>query len=79
MNYFPKGWKGFWSFLIYDFYDYGGIEVIGLMAMRLKMKEDAPQAVIIMLIVLVVIYIISLRLAVYMAAHGAFNKRKVLL
>lgn len=50
---FPKGWKGFWSSLIYA---YGGIEVIGLMAMRLKKKEDAPKAGIIMLIVLVGIY-----------------------
>ncbi|MGG1397468.1 amino acid permease [Bacillus salipaludis] len=73
---FPKGWRGFWSSLIYAFYAYGGIEVIGLMAVRLKKKEDAPKAGIIMLIVLVVIYIISLGLAVYMAAHGAFNEKE---
>ncbi|MED1470679.1 amino acid permease [Bacillus salipaludis] len=73
---FPKGWRGFWSSLIYAFYAYGGIEVIGLMAIRLKKKEDAPKAGIIMLIVLVVIYIISLGLAVYMAAHGAFNEKE---
>ncbi|MFJ8266041.1 amino acid permease [Peribacillus asahii] len=73
---FPEGWKGFWSSLIYAFYAYGGIEVIGLMAMRLKKKEDAPKAGIIMLIVLIIIYIISLGLAVYMAAHGAFNSKE---
>ena len=73
---FPKGWKGFWSSLIYAFYAYGGIEVIGLMAMRLKKKEDAPKAGIIMLMVLVVIYVLSLGLAVYMAAHGAFTEKE---
>lgn len=73
---FPEGWKGFWSSLIYAFYAYGGIEVIGLMAMRLKKKEDAPKAGIIMLIVLVVIYVLSLGLAVYMAAHGAFTEKE---
>ncbi|MFB5281101.1 amino acid permease [Peribacillus sp. Hz7] len=73
---FPEGWEGFWSSLIYAFYAYGGIEVIGLMAMRLKKKEDAPKAGIIMLIVLIIIYIISLGLAVYMAAHGAFNSKE---
>jgi L-asparagine transporter-like permease len=73
---FPKGWKGFWSSLIYAFYAYGGIEVIGLMAMRLKKKDDAPKAGIIMLIVLVVIYVLSLGLAVYIAAHGAFNEKE---
>lgn len=40
------------------------------------MKEDAPKSGIIMLIVLVVIYIISLGLAVYLAAHGAFNEKE---
>ena len=73
---FPEGLKGFWSSLIYAFYAYGGIEVIGLMAMRLKKKEDAPKAGIIMLMVLVVIYVISLGLAVYMAAHGAFTEKE---
>ncbi|MCS0789336.1 amino acid permease, partial [Cytobacillus firmus] len=51
-EWFPEGFKGFWSSLIYAFYAYGGIEVIGLMATRLKKKEDAPKAGIIMLIVL---------------------------
>ncbi|MDQ0268152.1 amino acid permease [Cytobacillus purgationiresistens] len=73
---FPTGIKGFWTSLIYAYYAYGGIEVIGLMAMRLKKKEDAPKAGIIMLIVLVVIYVISLGLAVYMTAHGAFNEKE---
>lgn len=73
---FPEGFKGFWSSLIYAFYAYGGIEVIGLMATRLKKKEDAPKAGIIMLIVLVIIYVISLGLTVYMASHGEFNEKE---
>lgn len=73
---FHDGYKGFWSSLIYAFYAYGGIEVIGLMAMRLKKKEDAPKAGIIMLIVLVVIYVISIGLAVYMAAHAVFSEKE---
>ncbi|WP_282171385.1 amino acid permease [Cytobacillus firmus] len=75
-DWFPEGFKGFWSSLIYAFYAYGGIEVIGLMATRLKKKEDAPKAGIIMLIVLVIIYVISLGLAVYMASHGEFNEKE---
>lgn len=73
---FAEGFKGFWSSLIYAFYAYGGIEVIGLMATRLKKKEDAPKAGIIMLIVLVIIYVLALGLAVIMAAHGAFNEKE---
>ncbi|MCM3091733.1 MULTISPECIES: amino acid permease [unclassified Cytobacillus] len=75
-DWFPEGFTGFWSSLIYAFYAYGGIEVIGLMATRLKKKEDAPKAGIIMLIVLVIIYVISLGLAVYMASHGEFNEKE---
>lgn len=73
---FPEGLKGFWSSLIYAFYAYGGIEVIGLMATRLKKKEDAPKAGIIMLILLVIIYVLALGLAVLMASHGAFHEKE---
>ncbi len=73
---FPGGLKGFWSSLIYAFYAYGGIEVIGLMATRLKNKEDAPKAGVIMLILLVIVYVLSLGFAVILAAHGAFNDKE---
>jgi L-asparagine transporter-like permease len=73
---FPEGFKGFWSSLIYAFYAYGGIEVIGLMATRLKKKEDAPKAGIIMLILLVIIYVLAVGLAVIMASHGAFHEKE---
>lgn len=75
-EFFPEGFKGFWASLIYAFYAYGGIEVIGLMATRLNKKEDAPKAGIIMLIMLVIIYVISLGLAVTMVAHGSFNEKE---
>jgi L-asparagine transporter-like permease len=73
---FPEGFKGFWASLIYAFYAYGGIEVIGLMATRLKKKEDAPKAGIIMLILLVTIYVISLGLAVTMVFHNEFTHKE---
>jgi L-asparagine transporter-like permease len=73
---FPEGLKGFWASLIYAYYAYGGIEVIGLMATRLKNKNDAPKAGIIMLIVLAIIYVLALGMAVMMAPHGAFNEKE---
>ena len=75
-KFFPNDFKGFWSSLIYAFYAYGGIEVIGLMALRLKKKEDAPKAGMIMLIFLVILYVLSLGLAVLLAAHGDFNDKE---
>ncbi|WP_035324332.1 amino acid permease [Peribacillus kribbensis] len=73
---FPEGFIGFWSSLIYAYYAYGGIEVIGLMATRLKEKKDAPKAGVIMLILLVILYAVSLGFAVMMAAHGAFQEKE---
>ncbi len=73
---FQKGFKGFWASLIYAFYAYGGIEVIGLMAMQLKKKEDAPKSGTIMLIVLTIIYVASLILAVSLVGYEAFNDKE---
>jgi L-asparagine transporter-like permease len=73
---FPKGLKGFWTSLIYAFYAFGGIEVIGLMAMQLKKKEDAPKAGTIMLLVLTIIYVVSMGLAVTMATLESFTEKE---
>jgi L-asparagine transporter-like permease len=53
---FPRGIKGFWGSLIYAFYAFGGIEVIGLMAMQLKQKQDAPKSGTALLLLLAIIY-----------------------
>ncbi|OXT15474.1 amino acid permease [Bacillus sp. OG2] len=74
--FFEDGFKGFWSSLIYAFYAYGGIEVIGLMAMQLKKKEDAPKAGSVMLILLASIYVISLGLAVAMVPIDVFHEKE---
>lgn len=73
---FKHGFKGFWASLIYAFYAYGGIEVIGLMAMQLKKKEEAPKSGTVMLIVLTIIYVVSLVLAVCLVGYGAFNDKE---
>jgi L-asparagine transporter-like permease len=73
---FPEGFKGLWSSLIYAFYAYGGIEVIGLMAMQLKDKKDAPKAGNVMLMILTFIYVASLALAVLLISLDAFNDKE---
>ena len=73
---FIGGFKGFWSSLIYAFYAYGGIEVIGIMAMQLKHKEDAPKAGTVMLIALTIVYVVSLGLAVTMVSIDAFHEKE---
>ncbi len=73
---FSGGMVGFWSSLIYAFYAYGGIEVIGLLAMQLKDKKDAPKAGTIMLITLMVIYVTSLALAVILVPTHSFTDKE---
>ncbi|MED1201753.1 amino acid permease [Heyndrickxia acidicola] len=73
---FPDGIHGFWSSLIYAFYAYGGIEVIGLMAMQLKNKEEAPKAGTVMLLGLASIYVLSLGFAVVMGVHDTFSEKE---
>ncbi|SER61715.1 amino acid/polyamine/organocation transporter, APC superfamily [Gracilibacillus ureilyticus] len=75
-KFFTEGFRGFWASLIYAFYAFGGIEVIGLMTIRLKNKEDAPKAGKIMLSLLTFIYILSLGLAVAMVSVGAFDQKE---
>ncbi|WP_058306227.1 amino acid permease [Gracilibacillus massiliensis] len=70
---FTGNYRGFWASLIYAFYAFGGIEVIGLMAIRLKKKEDAPKAGVVMLSLLSIIYLISLGLTVTMVSVDQFD------
>lgn len=48
---------GLWSALIFSFYAFDGIEVIGLLTTRLKKPKDAPKAGKVMLAALTVLYI----------------------
>lgn len=58
------------------FYAYGGIEVLGIMSNRLQKPEDAPKAGKVMLIALVIVYILSIGLAVIMVPFSAFNSKE---
>ncbi|MFB4213159.1 amino acid permease [Shouchella sp. JSM 1781072] len=72
-EFFPRGITGFWGSLIYAFYAFGGIEVIGLMAMQLKKKEEAPKAGKVLLIGVTIFYTLSLGFAVSLVPFTAFN------
>lgn len=73
---FPNGIKGLWSSVIFAFYAFGGIEVLGLMAARLNDPKEAPKAGKIMLMVLTTIYILSIGLAVIMVTWNSFNSKE---
>ncbi len=70
---FPTDWKKIWSSLVFAFFAFGGIEVLGIMSMRLEKKEDAPKAGRVMILALTVIYIISLGLVVMLLPWNKVN------
>lgn len=75
-DFFPTGGIGLWSSFIFAFYAYGGIEVLGIMSNRLQNPEEAPKAGKVMLITLVVVYVLSIGLAVSMVPLSAFNPKE---
>ncbi|MEH7392137.1 amino acid permease [Bacillus sp. JJ1503] len=72
----PRGFYGLWSALIFGFYAFGGIEIMGIFATRLKNKEDVRKSGSVMLIILTTIYLISLALATGLAAIDKFSKNE---
>lgn len=65
-GFFPRGIRGLLPALIFGFYGFGGIEIMGLLAVRLKDMKEAPKAGKVMLIILTIIYVASLGLALLM-------------
>lgn len=72
-DFLPNGIKGLWSSAIFAFYAFGGIEILGLMAAQLKDPKEGPKAGKVMLFTLMVIYLLSIGLAVMMVPWHKFN------
>ncbi|MGE7113443.1 amino acid permease [Lysinibacillus sp. NPDC047702] len=72
-EFFSQGIKGIWLGLLYAFYAYGGIEVMGLMVIDLKNPKEAPKAGRIMLIVITIIFILAIALALALVSWKDFN------
>ncbi|WP_129688962.1 amino acid permease [Gottfriedia acidiceleris] len=70
------GMKGMWSALIFVFFSFGGIEIIGIASSELKNREDIPKAGIGMLIALVAVYISSIFFVLMMVPWTKINASK---
>ncbi|MBU8905304.1 amino acid permease [Desertibacillus haloalkaliphilus] len=75
-GFFPGGVTGLWSSVIYGFYAFAGIEIMGLLAIRLKDKKEAPKSGKIMLFGLTLIYVVSIGLALTMVSWQAMTTDK---
>ncbi|MFJ7979624.1 amino acid permease [Lysinibacillus xylanilyticus] len=72
-EFFSQGLKGIWLGLLYAFYAFGGIEVMGLMVIDLKNPKEAPKAGKVMLIAITVIFIMAIMLALALVSWQDFN------
>ncbi|MBB3111108.1 L-asparagine transporter-like permease [Paenibacillus phyllosphaerae] len=72
----PTGMMGLWSCLLFAFYAFGGIEIMGIMATQLDQPKKAPMAGKIMLSVLTLIYLASLSLAMLLQPWKQLNGEK---
>ncbi|CAI6087521.1 amino acid permease [Cohnella sp. JJ-181] len=72
-SWFPEGPMGVWSAMIFAFYAFGGLEVIGLMAVRLKKPEEAPKAGTVMLLLLTTLYVVSLGFVLLLEPWKSFT------
>ncbi|MDE5413446.1 amino acid permease [Alkalihalobacterium chitinilyticum] len=73
---FPNGLTGLLPSLIYGFYGYAGIEIMGLLAVRLKDMKESPKSGKVMLLLLAIIYVSSIGLALLMVSWDRFTTEK---
>lgn len=72
-GFFPNGIKGLMPSLIFGFYGFGGIEIIGLLAIRLTNMNEAPKAGKVMLLILSFLYVSSIGFALFMVSLTKFK------
>lgn len=61
----PHGAAGMWQALIFTFFSFGGIEVLGIASTELRNKNDVQKAGSTMLMALVAVYILSIFFVLY--------------
>jgi L-asparagine transporter-like permease len=71
---FPKGTMGMWAALIFVFFSFGGIEVMGVASSELKRKEDISKAGTVMLLSLTAIYLLSIFFVFYFVSWAKINE-----
>lgn len=69
----PLDGKGLWIALLFAFYGFGGIEVMGLMAQELKEPKDAPKSGNSMIIILTTLYLLSIYLVLKLVPTDNIN------
>lgn len=73
---FMANMMGMWTGLIFVFFAFAGIEVMGIMAADLKKPEEAPKAGRVMIIIVTVLFTVSIGLALLLTPMDAFSSQE---
>ncbi|MBD1371120.1 amino acid permease [Hazenella sp. IB182357] len=73
---FSEGLKGVWLALLYAFYAFGGIEVMGLVVIDLKDRHEAPKAGRVMIWLLSILYLGSILLALILVSWTQISSKE---
>jgi L-asparagine transporter-like permease len=72
-DFFANGPMGMWTALIYVFFAFAGIEVMGIMAIHLKNPKEAPKSGKLMIVTITTLFVLSVGLALLLAPFDQFN------
>jgi len=75
-DFFANGIMGMWTGLIYVFFAFAGIEVMGLMATELKQPKDAPKSGKALLLTIAFLFTGSIGMALLMAPLESFQSQQ---
>jgi L-asparagine transporter-like permease len=72
-DYLSHGFMGMWTGLLFAFFAFAGIEVMGVMATQLKDPKEAPKSGRLMIPAVAVLFLLSISLALLLAPFDAFS------
>ncbi|WP_371068874.1 amino acid permease [Sediminibacillus sp. JSM 1682029] len=73
-GFFPHGLEGLWAAMIFIFFSFGGIAVVGVTASELDHKRDISKSGIGLIITLVTLYVLSLFFVLWMVDWSEINE-----
>lgn len=76
VGFFPNGFMGFWTSLVFILFSFGGIAVVGITSKELEKKADIPKAGYTLIITLLAVYILALFIVLCLAKWSSISEQQ---
>ncbi|RKD29531.1 amino acid permease [Thermohalobacter berrensis] len=73
-NWFPNGFKGIWSSMIFSLFSYAGVGLVGIASNELDNKKNILKSVYFLVAILIIIYVLSIFIALNMVSWENINE-----